>query len=107
MAIRLKGRQQVLERRLELRALATTLVQRRIGGDPVNPASKRRSPLERCAPARQREKDVLQDFIGVSSIAGDAERQSIDRRTVTFRQRLEGPDRAATQRGQELEIRRG
>ena len=104
MAIGLKGWQEILERRLELRALAPTLVQRGIGGDSVNPAPKRRSPFERRAPVRQREKDVLQDLLGVSSIAGNAERQSIDRRTVALRQRGEGLYLPTTQRGQELEI---
>src|SRR5262249_26274768 len=41
MAICLEGRQEILEGRLELDALAPTLVQRRVGGDSIDPASER------------------------------------------------------------------
>src|SRR5262245_26377665 len=107
MAICPEGRQEVVEGRLELRALASALVQRRVGGDSVNPAPERRSPFERCAPARQPEQDVLQDLLGVGLIARDTERHSVDRRTVTLRHRLQGSRLAATQRSQELTIRSG
>src|SRR5437899_6539847 len=107
MAVRLEGRQELLEGRLELEALAAALVQRRVGGAAVDPAPEGGSPFERCALAGQREKQVLQNLFGVGLIPRDAERQSVDRRTVPLRERREGTHLAAAQRGEEIEIRGG
>src|SRR5881628_1325941 len=107
MAVRLEGRQELLEGRLELLALAPALVQRRIGGDAVDPAPKGGSPFERCALACQREKHVLQNLLGVGLIPRDAERQSVYRRTVALRERRESTHLAAAQRGEKIDIRGG
>src|SRR6266705_2383017 len=107
MAVRLEGRQELLEGRLELLALAPALVQRRIGGDAIDPAPKGGSPFERCALASHGEKHVLQDLLGIGPIPRDAERQSVDRRTVALRELGEGTHLAAAQRGEEIEIRGG
>src|SRR5213594_2619861 len=97
MAVRLEGRQEFLQGRLELETLAPALVQRRVGGNAVDPAPEGGSPFERCALTRQREKHILQNLLGVRLIPRDAERQSVDRRTVALRERLEGPHFAAAQ----------
>src|SRR5437867_237107 len=107
MAVRLEGRQELLEGRLDLLAPATALVQRRVRGDAVHPAPKGGSPFERCALARQREKHVLQNLLGVGLIPRDAERQPVDHRAIALRERLEGTQLAAAQRGEEIEIRGG
>src|SRR5947199_312990 len=103
MAVRLEGRQELLEGRLELEALAAALVQRRVGSDAVDPAPEGGSPFERCALAGQREKHVLQNLLGVGLIPRDAERQSVDRRTVPLRERRESTHLAAAQRSEEID----
>src|SRR5439155_25491835 len=46
VTVRLEGRQVLLERGLELAALAPSFVQRRVRGDPVDPAPEGRALLE-------------------------------------------------------------
>src|SRR6266508_2724804 len=107
MAVRLERGQEIFEGRLELQALAAALVERRVGGDAVDPAPQGGPPFERSALAGQREKHVLQNLLGVGLIPRDAERQPVDLRAVALRERLEGSHLAAAQRGEEIEIRGG
>jgi hypothetical protein len=78
VAVGLEGRQEILERRLDLQALAAPLVERRVGADAIDPARQRRASFERRALAREGEEHVLQHFLGVALIARHAEGQAVD-----------------------------
>src|SRR3989442_10467858 len=81
-----------LDRPLDLAALTPPLVERRVGGDAVDPGRQGRAPLERVALLEDGHENVLHDFLGVGVIARDSVREAEHAARVLLHQLLERPD---------------
>src|SRR5438552_10882395 len=96
MTVRLPRRQDVVQRGLDLIALAAALVEGHVGGDAVDPARQRRPPLEAYALAHHLQEDVLDDLLGVGGVARDAVGQAVHAARIPAHQGFERTGVAAS-----------
>ena len=79
----------VLEEDFPVGPLASPLDQRGVRGDPIDPGAERRPALEAADLAEQGQEDVLDDFLGVGLVAGDAVGETVHPGSEALHQALE------------------